>query len=64
MRNFNWQEWTLYLMGLVVFGFVMAARQEIPNIWVRALVVGLTAGTLYAGYQALVIRSRNRNNRS
>ncbi len=60
MRNFNWQEWTLSLIGLGVFGFVMATRHEIPNIWVRALVVGLTAGTLCAGYLAMLLRAKNR----
>jgi hypothetical protein len=60
MRNFNWQEWTLFLTGLLIFGLVMATRREIPNIWVRAIVVGLTASTLCAGYQALVLQAKNR----
>jgi hypothetical protein len=63
MRYFTWKDWCLYLIGLVVFSFVMATRQEIPNIWIRAMVVGVTVGTLVVRYQVLSLRARNRRKR-
>jgi hypothetical protein len=36
------------LIGIAVFGFLMAFREEIPSVWIRALIAAAAGGVMGA----------------